>query len=263
MLKFFKKNYPLKILLFTALLLISGCSIKSGPKEFVKTTQPDIRQASDASEKLAKAFEITARDGNKFYFSGWQVTKIQKRSVSLITNGSFDKAKGYILDARIFGQPYRYYRWGNDVYLSQSDKWRKAAPSTTPVEPFANFSKLQFLTGKAVQLPDEAILSKNCNVYQLPLDYSDSVKAAEAMGINLSDVEVTGTEQFMSQLKMTFTIWAGKSDNFIYQFQTAVNMPVPGAGSLYQEVKYKFWDYNSSTVNVPAPEKIKRYLITE
>lgn len=263
MLKGFKKNYPLAVLLAAALLLISGCSIKSGPKEFVKTKQPAVSKPSDAPEKLAAAFETTARDGNKFYFSGWQVTKIQKRSISLITNGSFDKAKGYILDARIFGQPYRYYRWGDDVYISQSDKWRKAEPSTTPVEPFADFSKLQFLTGQAVQLPDEAILSKKCNVYQIPLDYNDSVKAAQAMGLNLSDYNTADTGQFMSQMKMTFTIWTGKSDNFIYQFKTAMNMPVPGAGSLYQEVKYKFWDYNSSTVNVPNPQKIQRYIVEE
>jgi len=258
-----RKKYPLLTILVTALILTSGCSIKSGPKEFVKTPKPDIRQVTDASEKLAKAFETTARDGNKFYFSGWQVTKIQKRSISLITNGSFDKSKGYILDARIFGQPYRYYRWGSDVYLSQSGKWRKAAPSVTPVEPFVDFNKLQFLTGKAVQLPDEAILSKKCNVYQITLNYDDAVKVAEAMGLNLSGDAGTGTDRFISRLNMTFTIWTGKSDNFIYQFQTATNMPVPEAGSLYQEVKYKFWDYNSSTVNVPGPEKIRRYLITE
>lgn len=244
-------------------ILFSGCSIKSGPREFVKTAQPSVKPAADAPEKLARAFETTARDGKKFYFSGWQVTKIQKRSISLITNGSFDKDKGYILDARIFGQPYRYYRWGNDVYLSESDRWRQVAPSDAPMEPFADFDKLRFLAGKAVQLPDEAILSKKCNVYQITLDYSDAVKAAQAMGLNLSADTGTDAGRFMSQMTMTFTVWTGKSDNFIYQFQTAMNMPVPGAGSLYQEVKYKFWDYNSSTVNIPSPQKIQRYIITE
>lgn len=263
MFKYCRRNYPLAILLAASILLISGCSIKSGPKEFVTTKQPAVREAPDAPERLAAAFETTARDGKKFYFSGWQVTKIQKRSISLITSGSFDKEKGYILDARIFGQPYRYYRWGNDVYISQSDKWRKAEQSSTPVEPFAEFSKLRFLTGKAVRLPDDSILSKKCNVYQIPLNYEDSVKAAQAMGLNLSDYKTAAADQFMSQMKMTFTIWTGKSDNFIYQFQTAMNMPVPGAGSLYQEVKYKFWDYNSSTVNIPNPQKIQRYIITE
>lgn len=263
MLKYGQKYFLLKLIIIIAALLVSGCTIKSGPKEFVKAPQPEVRPAPDASEKLAEAFETTARDGNKFYFSGWQVTKIQKRSIAMYTNGSFDKEKGFILDARIFGQPYRYYRWGQDVYISQSDKWRKAAAAELPVEPFNDFDKLQFLTGKAVQLPDEAILSKKCNVYQIPLDYNDAVKVAQAMGLSMAADEPRGTEQFMSRMKMTFTIWAGQSDNFIYQFQTALNMPVPGAGSLYQEVKYKFWDYNSSTVNVPAPEKIQRYIIND
>lgn len=263
MLKYLRKKYPLTLLLGAGLILISGCSIKSGPQEFVKNPQPAVRQAADAPAKLAQAFETTAKDGNRFYFSGWQVTKIQKRSLSLITNGSFDKDKGYILDARIFGQPYRYYRWKNDVYISESDKWRKAAPSDAPLAPFADFDKLTFLTGKAVQLPDEAILSKKCNVYRMTLGYKDAVRAAQAMGVNLSAETNSDTGRFMSGMTMSFTVWAGQSDNFIYQFQTAMNMPVPEAGSLYQEVKYKFWDYNSSTVNIPSPQKIQRYIITE
>ncbi|MHB9096184.1 MAG: hypothetical protein ACYC21_16095, partial [Eubacteriales bacterium] len=190
-----------------------------------------------------------------------QMTKIQKRNIGFYSNGTYDKDKGYILDAVIFGQPFRYYRWGNDVYLSEEEKWRKVAPTQAPMEPFADFSKLLFLADRAVQLPDEVLLSKKCSVYELTLGPADAINAARSMGLDLSENKETPSGAYFEKMNMKYKIWVGQKDNFIYQYKTETTMPVPDAGSLYQEVFFKFWDYNSSTVNVPGPEKIEPYLI--
>ncbi len=261
--------FPLTLTVLIGIaVLLSGCAIKSGPGEFAKPEPSKAKPAANAPEKLARAFENTVRNGKKFRFSGWGVTKIQKRKTDFYTTGTYDKDKGYLLDVQVFGHRYRYYRWGNDVYVSEQDKWRRIAPTENPLEPFADFSKLLLLAGKAVQLPDGEVLGKKCNVYQITLDSSDALRVAESMGIDILGENTGPGKQYFNRLQMKFTIWVGldekNKENFIYQYKTEATMPVPNAGSLYQEVFYKFYDYNSNTVNIPTPrEKIEPYLIKD
>ncbi|MHB9096108.1 MAG: hypothetical protein ACYC21_15710, partial [Eubacteriales bacterium] len=80
MYRFFGKLFlPLPVIVLTIVLfLFSGCAVHSGPRNFAKPQASQTRPATDAPEKLARAFETTAREGKKFWFSGWQMTKIQK-----------------------------------------------------------------------------------------------------------------------------------------------------------------------------------------
>lgn len=262
----FTKKAPFTFSIFIIVMLsflTSGCQIKSGPRDFIKPAVLETIPAHDVEERLSQAFETTAETGKKFYFSGWSGTKIQKRMNGFYLTGSIDKDKGSVMDARIFGQPFRYYRWGNDIYLSEQDKWRKFGSTDTPLEPFIDFSKLHFLANKAVRLPDDEVLSKKCEVYQITLDSKEAAQVAEAMGVRTQLDQNNRSQVYFDLLKMKFSIWVGIEDNYIYQFKTETTMPVPNAGSFYQEVYFKFWDYNSTTVNIPGPEKIERYLIEE
>lgn len=250
----------LALFLVAGAVLLAGCTIKSGPREFPGQTEVKTTPAPEAGQTLAKSFTKTAADGKRFMYSGWAVTKIQKRNAGLYFTGGYDREKGYNMDARIFGQPFRYYRWGNDVYVSEEDKWRKASPSEKPLEPFADFEKLQFLADGAVRLPDGEVLGEKCSVYRITLEREEAFKAARAMGFeNLQEDTVTDT--FFDGLKMELTIFVGKDDNYIYQYNTVTTMPVPGAGSLYQEVSLRFWDYNGANVNLQTPDKLEPYLI--
>ncbi|HWI54816.1 MAG TPA: hypothetical protein VNT57_03940 [Desulfobacteria bacterium] len=260
------RRYPLFLwILFTVMgmALLSGCSLKSGPKSFDRPEKSYIREAPEASAVLAKAFEKTTREGQKFYFSGWAGTKIQKRSNGYYLIGSMDRQKGYSVDATIFGQPFRYYRWGKDVYVSEGEKWRKASPSEIPLEPFTDFVKLSFLTGKAVRDHDDTMFGQKCSKYVITLNADEVIKAARAMGVELSQDEEALSTPYLKQLRMKMSIWVGQEDNMIYKYMTQTNMPVPGAGSIFQEVSFKFWKYNHPGLKLPGPEKLKQYLIKE
>lgn len=261
------KRLPLAV---SAILLIglavsgSGCTIKSGPKEFAKPEAPKTQPAPTAAARLAKAFAVTGREGKKFMFSGWAITKIQKRNTGYYFSGGYDRDKGYNLEGpRIMGLPFRYYRWGKDVYISEEDKWRKIEPAETPLEPFAGFTRLQLPYDKAVQLPDEDILGNKCSVYRLTLDSTDAVKAARSVGVQVSDDKASPSRPYLDRMKMVFTIWVGQADSFIYQYRTETTMPVPDAGTMYQEVFFKFWDYNKPSVKLQDPKKLERYLVKE
>ncbi len=260
------RKYPLLLyFLFTIMgaIIFSGCSLKSGPKSFDIPGKSYIREAPEASDVLAEAFEKTTRESKKFYFSGWAGTKIQKRSNGYYVIGSMDKEKGYSIDATIFGQPFRFYRWGNDVYVSEGEKWRKASPSEIPLEPFTDFAKLKFLTGKAVRDHDDTLYGQKCSKYVITLNADEAIKAARAMGVELSQDDEALSTPYLKQLRMKLFIWVGQNDNLIYKYMTQTNMPVPSAGSIFQEVSFKFWKYNHPGLNLPGPEKLQPYLIKE
>jgi len=265
MLKFYGRPASLAlIILFIASLCISGCTIRSGPKGFDKPETAPSRPAPDAPSRLNGAFLKTAAEGKRFLFSGWSLTKIQKRNIGLYVAGGYDQEKGYNIDGgRIFGQPFRYYRLGNDVYISEGQKWRKINPAESPLEPFVDFAKLGFLSEKAVQLPDDEVLGKKCDVYHIVLDAQDAVRAARSMGLDVSGYEKSPARPYFDRLDMKLTLWVGKADSFIYQYKTKTTMPVPGAGSLYQEVFFKFWNYNSSSINLQSKEKLEQYLVQD
>ncbi len=241
---------PFLTVLLGACLLLSGCALKSGPLDFSQPAPVQAKPSAGAAEKLARAFTTTARDGKKFWFTGWAATKVQKRNVGFyIDSGTYDRDKGYAVEARVFGQPFRYYRWGNEVYLSEEEKWRQAKAAPIPLEPFGDFSRLRFLAAKAVRLPDGVVLGNKCEVYQIPLTAGEAVEVWEAV-------------PYFDRLNMKLTIWVGKNDNYIYQYKSEATMPVPGAGSMYQEVFFKFWSYNNPGLKLESPaKKIAPYLL--
>lgn len=262
----YRKLYPLTILtalLISTTIFVSGCTLKSGPKTFDPRMKSETVYAPEAPEVLAKAFKTTTTEGKKFYFSGWAGTKIQKRSNGYYVTGSMDREKGFTLDARIFGQPYRYYRWKDKVYISEGEKWREIDPSEVPLEPFVNFEKLQPLAGKAVRAGDEDILGKICSQYIITVDSAEAVQLAKNMGLSLSEGNQDLSSPYFNRLRMKIFIWVGQDDHMIYKFMTQTNMPVPGAGSFYQEVSFKFWKYNNPGLNHPGPQKIEPYLIKD
>lgn len=261
----FKRYAVISLPALTGLLIalfISGCAIKSGPRDFTGLTQPEARQDAGAGDRLAKAFTHTVQNGNRFMFSGWSVTKVQKRNSGFYYNGGYDREKGFNMDAHILGQPFRYYRWGNDVYISEEEKWRKAKPAETPMEPFADLEKIVYLTDQALRLPDEEVLGNQCFVYRITLKDAEAFEAAMFAGaMEVGTLQPAGRQ--FNQVTMQLTFWIGKKDNFIYQYKVETTMPVPGAGSLYQETYCRFWDYNSASINIQGPERLQNYLVEE
>ncbi len=258
-----KSASPLLFITLMAIsILFSGCTVKSGPRDFAKPELLQVKPADEAAEKLAAAFSTTARDGKKFFFTGWAVTKVQKRNAGFyINSGTYDQEKGYLIDASVFGQPFRYYRWGNDVYISEAEKWRKVSPTSAPLEPFTGFTRLQFPAGKAIRLPDGEVMSSKCEVYRISLDAGDA--ALESLGLKPAK-DLTAAKPYLDRMKMKITLWIGKNDNFIYQYKTETTMPVPQAGSIYQEVFFKFWKYNNPGINLEPPKKkIEPYLLKD
>ncbi len=251
------------LLILTILVLSGGCTYKSGFKtmpraaapENAKIVQPD---PENTAELLKEAAAKTESEGRRFWFQGWTSSKIQKRkTTSMFNQGTVDRDKGFIIDASILQKKYTYYRWDDKVYVNQYGKWRRAGSEQVPTDLFAGFEKLTAAADKMRQLPEETIMGRQCLVLQAELNGSDMTQLVPA-GIQLPDDSYS--RGLLDRAAMVYTIWIGIEDNFIYQYKTTLEMPVPGAGSLTQETFYKFWDYNSPSVQLTTPDRIERYL---
>lgn len=239
------------------LLLINGCTYESGPKTFEKVDNKPVSNPL-AHSIIERAIAKTDKEGRKFWYNGWIVTKVQKRrTTSMYSSGTFDRDLGYLVKARVMGQDYRYYRYKKDVYVSEGDNWVKAPSEKSPLIPFSSFKSILPAALNAKQLPDEIILGRECYVFEIGITGSDardiSQEIAQAANRELGNLLV-------EQLEMKYRLWIGKKDSFIYQLKSESLIPVPEAGSMYQEVYFRFWDYNSPSITLTEPENVIKYL---
>ncbi|MBU7006496.1 hypothetical protein [Phosphitispora fastidiosa] len=262
----YKKTMLPFFLVLVILIFSGGCTYKSGPKtmpqgavtEKVKTLLPD---PENTAELLKEAAAKTDREGRRFWFQGWTSSKIQKRkTTSMFNQGTVDRDKGFIIDSSILQKKYTYYRWNDKLYVNKYGKWRRAGSDQVPPDPFAGFEKLTAAAEKMRQLPNEIIMGQQCLVLQAELKDSEIAQLAPT-GIELP--EDSYSQGLLDRAAMVLTVWIGTEDNFIYQYKTSLEMPVPGAGSLTQETFYKFWDYNSPSVQLTTPDRVERYLDEE
>ncbi|WP_418790815.1 hypothetical protein [Phosphitispora sp. TUW77] len=258
------KNVLPFLLIVITLGFLGGCTYKSGPKIMPQGTVPENAQTvqldpADTAELLENAAAKTGREGRKFWFQGWTSSKIQKRkATSMFNQGTVDRDKGFIIDASILQQKYSYYRWNNLTYINQNGKWRHAGSDQVPLDPFAGFEKLTGAAEKMRQLPNETIMGRRCLVLQAKL------KGSEIAKLLPEDIKLPAdsySQSLLDKAVMVYTTWIGIDDNFIYQYKTILEMPVPGAGSLTQETFCKFWDYNSPSIRLTTPDRIQPYLV--
>ncbi|GAB4266630.1 hypothetical protein [Thermincola ferriacetica] len=252
----------LQTLLFVAIcisLLMGGCTYRSGPKKLGKAEEDKQKYTinPNAATIIRKAITKTEAQGRKFWFNGWIVNKIQKRKTTSMYDGTFVRGKGYLVNARVLGQQFRYYRWGREAYMSEGEEWVKAPPAQEPPDPFAGFSLMKPYANKARELPDEKVLGRECYVFEINLTGREVRKISETL---MSASKKPLENLLLDRLEMKYRLWIGKYDNYIYQIKTETVMPVPQAGSMYHEVYFRFWDYNSKSVTLPEPENIEKYL---
>lgn len=58
------------------------------------------------------------------------------------------------------------------------------------------------------------------------------------------------------------TLWIGKSDRFIYRYETWIVMPLPGGGHFDQQTNIAFFRYGDSTIDtqqIPSVEKVEHW----
>ncbi|MFA5880640.1 MAG: hypothetical protein WC834_00470 [Eubacteriales bacterium] len=244
----------LTFIVFFTTALFSGCGYRLASGT-VETNQPkkEIVAANLVKDILEKSLDKTKNQATKFRFQGWISSKVQKRLTNLMFNdGTYDRQVGFFIKGSLLRTNFIYYRWKDNSYINGGNKWRRVSSLPNANEPLRGFEGLLVVADRMNKLPDQKILSQECSVFQVELN-GDDIRKVIPTGISIPNYEVTKT--FLPTSKLIYTIWIGKKDSYIYQYETVLTMPVPGAGMLDQTTFFRFWDYNSRNINIPNPER--------
>ncbi|MBO8170317.1 MAG: hypothetical protein H0Z33_00320 [Bacillaceae bacterium] len=211
----FRRSRNISVMIAVFMLVLTGCTYPSGEKVFQPTESPDTRPAEDASQMLSIAVETMehADVAQKFWYSGWVASHIQKRQVNSMFDGVVVRPHGYLVNARVNANPYRYYKWDDHYYLyTEKSGWVKLEKEEVPMDPLAGFEWWQPFADRAVRLPDEPILSKNCRVYQIEANGQEWVElSANPLfeEIRSRVQETDGMEHILQNTTVKMTLWIG------------------------------------------------------
>lgn len=261
------------LLLFTTVILISGCTVESGPKSLNQVSEEtEVTQAyPNAKDVLEKAIKYTQNtstlEGHEkvenFWFAGYIRNDIGKRTTTSMYNGAVVNPHGYIVNARLTAEPFQYYRWDDKVFIKDGDSWYRANKDPLPFNLTKGFDGWFPFVEQAVQLKDEEILSVPCSVMQITLTGKEW---ANESNIHLfSEIKEKiqtdqNMESLLEQTSVTLKVWVGKEDERIHQYQTLIEMPMPGAGYMKQEAFFRLYKFNDPGIKMKSPEEIEQYV---
>ncbi|GED69458.1 hypothetical protein BRE01_31600 [Brevibacillus reuszeri] len=266
------KAWALLFAMCTASLL-GGCTYESGTKAFATTnfdTTPEkttTAQTESGAEwlKNALANAKTDKKAQTYWYKGHVKNMILSRSTTSMFSGAVINGKGYNVDARIAAQPYSYYRVNDKQYIRANDNWVTATDEPLAFDVLAGFDDWLPFMDQAVQLPDEKIIGVFSVPFQLKMTGADWLKTSksplfEPLKQQLGDRP--DLDYILKQSTIKTTFWFGKDDHLIHQYETWIILPLPGAGTMDQQVHFNMFKYgDTGGINLSEPEDVEKYLL--
>ncbi len=290
-------------------LVITGCTYPSGEKVFHQIdSEVKAEDGDDAYQFLKTALETTqqAEIAEKFWYSGWVANDVQKRRTNSMYDGVVVRPHGYLVNARVAANPYRYYKWDDQYYLHTAHSgWVKLDEEQVPFDPLEGFTWWEPVLQDAIRLPDGEVLSKKTRVYQVMLKGNEWLRLDNPQFNRLQDTiaQTPGMDQILENTTVKMTLWIGDEEytadqvrdwaarkgvdtdngaewkkwaeqngfirdeeedlyrlHLIYQYETWINMPVPGAGYMDQQIFFRFYKYDDPGIKMRTPEEMEQYV---
>lgn len=169
----------------------------------------------------------------------------------------------YLVNGRMAGQSFRYYKIGDKAYFHNGVQWMNAEKQTFLFNPLQGFMDWAPLFNNAKQMSDQELLSKPCTRIQIQmkakewLDRSNTPLFAQVNELRKNNPNI---EDILAKTTVKMTLWIGKEDHLLYQYQTWIRMPIPAAGFMDQETMFRFFKYNDPGIKVKEPADIEKYI---
>ncbi|WP_066633876.1 hypothetical protein [Desulfolucanica intricata] len=246
------------------LFALAGCTYQSGEKTFEQSEETQQKPVENAAEIISTALNTTlnTEEAHKFWYSGWVANDMQKRRVTSMFDGVVVRPHGYVVNARLAGTPYRYYKWDDNHFLYTGDTgWTRVTGEQPPLDPFLGLTWWEPFFGQAVQLPDQEVLGRECRV--ISIEVSGAQWLEKSSSPLFADLRKTasaapGMEELLEESRVKMTLWTGIEDNLIYQYRTWINLPVPGAGYMDQEIYFRFYKYGDPGIELKTPREMEQ-----
>jgi hypothetical protein len=226
----------------------------------------DAEAARAALREALLAMRSEAAD--RYWYTGYIRNTMEKHQITSMFDGVVLRPKeAYLINARIAGQPYQYYRYEGMNYIKTHDRWFPVSgDAPLPFDPLRGFEDWLPLMDAAVKKPDEAVLGIPVDVYEVRISGRNWVENAPSELFADLAARVGSDEELQRLLGETIvkmTLRIGKTDRFIHEYDTWIVMPLPGGGYVDQRTfvrLYRFGDPSIETQQLPLPETIQNWV---
>lgn len=244
---------PFMVAIFLLLLSLSACSYPSAERRFgeavqkggiltgggnlISETAPS-GEGSTATMPLKELIPLAVETNRsspllqKFWFSGWVSNTVEKRKVNSMYRGVVLLPHGYYAEVRMAGTPYRYYKWDDYKFMwTEKEDWMVAGEEQFPLDPFFGFDWWVPVADRATPLPDEKILNRRSNVFEIKLSGEEMIRLHQAPFFPEELAKISATPDgkgLLRQIKVTATFWIG--DDTYTKEEIAAQAKKAGAG---------------------------------
>lgn len=263
-------KWTLSLLALASLMVMSGCTYESGEKRFAleqPVTKPqDVQQDASAVEMLQTALEKgkTDPEAQTFWYKGHVINHLAARTTTSMFEGAVIHPDGYNVDARIARQPYQYYRIGDKRYIRVEDSWLTAREEPLPFDVLHGFEDLLPLFANAEQLADQPIYGDVCIPFQIKLTAAEWLQHSNSplfAPLKQALANRPDMQQLLANSTVKMTVWVGREDQLLHQYETWIILPVPGGGYMDQQILFSFYKYNDPGLKIKPPEEVEKYLV--
>lgn len=259
------------ILWSTLLLVLTACTIPSGENVFTDEAEEEQTAIEKSEVTLEEAIENTASDLlERFWFRAHVANNIEKRRIThMTTNGIVIRPDGYYMNNSFITKPYEYYRLGDRVYVRNNENWFRGREPNVPFDPFYGFDAWLPVADRATLLREDDVLSIPTVVYEIELT-GDEFLQLHPDGFEQLPEEMKTMKPLLDETNVRTLFYVGQTEKgtddlhilpVIYKYETWIQMPVPGAGYMEQEIQHFIFRVNEESVEMPDVDEIERYLI--
>lgn len=254
-------------------LFLSGCTVKSGLNVFDSAVETSLAVIDEERQLVSLADAITHTQSDlveKFWFRAHIANNIEKRRTTYMTvNGIVIRPHGYYMHNRLVAQPFEYYRWDDQVYVRQNENWFRGREPSLPFDVFYGFDYWLDYAEQATLIGEDEVLSVPTFVYELELSGDEWLTMDVPMFHDLK-VEMEKIKPLLAETKVRVLFYVGQEERsteqkeilpIIYKYQTWIQMPIPGAGYMEQEVQHFIFRVNEDNVEMNTVEELEKYVI--
>lgn len=260
------------------ILVLGGCSVIPSSKTVfstAETTPSTDTETIDARGLLEEAVKMSIEghpddetDSNTmFWYTGYISNSIGDRKTTSMYEGILIRPmEAYLVNGRMAGIPFSYYRWEDHFYMKKGDVWFRASEDEVlPYDPFRGFLDWLPLMEEAQKLPDQEVLSIPTDVIQVRISGKEWVEKSPSPLFEELKGKLKGDpslENVLENSVVKTTLWIGKEDRYIYQYSTWIVMPLPGGGYFDQEIFFRFYKFGDPGIEdrMSPPEEVEKWV---
>lgn len=259
-----------------AILAISGCTVASESKEFENIYKDDTNKVGLNEVKTVVPLEeaIIKTQSNlvkQYWFRSHIANNIEKRRSTYMTlDGVVINPDGYYMRNTLVTQPFDFYQWNNHTYIRQNDNWFHGRTKEVPFETTFNFDSWMPLLNRSEIVRVDDVLGVPTIVHQIELTGDELLELEHPFAKSFPSKRASGLSNILKNTNVQVLFYIGdisKSTSereilpIIYKHQVWIQMPIPDAGYMEQEIQHFLFRVNSENIEMLSVEDIERYVI--